>query len=197
MTRGENGSTVECTQSSTEINSIIVHNLDEPADMERLIKMPSLMPGMPGTKEAYAISVIREDGSVTIPPAAAAHYEFYPLSPVILTTTHRGEGGFAALNKQKAEAGVFKKIIETLKDADKVYWHNNKAYALSTVEGDRLILNEEMLQAFHLESGIGLMSVKSTTVALSFTPVEIWKRKFLSRGLNRAVENISKLDIYE
>ena len=101
------------------------------------------------------------------------------------------------MNKQRAEAGVFKKIIGTLKCTDKIYWHNNKAYTLSAVEDDRLILNKKMLLAFHLETGIRLMSVKSTTVALSFTPVEIWKKKFLARGLNRAVENISLLDIYE
>ena len=38
------------------------------------------------------------------------------------------------------------------------------------------------------------MSVKSTTVALSFTPADIWKAKFAKRGLAEAVANMDKLD---
>lgn len=36
--------------------------------------MPSLSPGTPGTKEAYGISIIRDDLSITIPPKACEHY---------------------------------------------------------------------------------------------------------------------------
>ena len=36
--------------------------------------MPSLSPGTPGTKEAYGISIIRDDISITIPPKAFKHY---------------------------------------------------------------------------------------------------------------------------
>jgi len=40
------------------------------------------------------------------------------------------------------------------------------------------------------------MIVKSTTVVMICTPVEIWERKFAQRGLAIAVENMQKLDVY-
>lgn len=159
--------------------------------------MPSLMPGMPGTKEAYGISIIRKDGTVTIPPPAMSNYDLSGDSTVVLSTTHRGEGGFAVLNKERAEASVFGKIIATLIAAEKVYWQNQKAYAITTLKNGRLTLTDEMLEAFHLKPDAELMSVKSSTVALSFTPAEIWKLKFSKRGLNEAVENMSSLQVFQ
>ena len=47
-----------------------------------------------------------------------------------------------------------------------------------------------------LKKGDSLMAVKSTTIAISFTPVDIWKEKFESRGLFEAIENIKKLYEY-
>ena len=39
--------------------------------------MPSLTPGMPGTKEVYGISIIKDDLSITIPPKAFKRYELF------------------------------------------------------------------------------------------------------------------------
>lgn len=156
--------------------------------------MPSLMPGLPGTKEAYGVSVIREDLSITIPPQALERYGVINSELVLLTTTHRGEGGLAMMRKAKAEATVFGKYVNRIEETKTIYWFNDKAYALTTVVDGKVGLTPEMLKAFHLKQEDRLMVVKSTTVAMSYTPVEIWKEKFAQRGLEEAIENMSKLE---
>jgi hypothetical protein len=158
--------------------------------------MPSLMPGMAGAKEAYGISIVRNDYSIVLPPAAIENYELRDGAKVVFATTHRGEGGLAVLNYERAQASVFKRIISNIHEYDTVFWHNSKAYALSMVQGNTIRLDENLAEAFHLEMGVALMSVKSTTIAVSFTPVEVWKTKLLARGLEEAVDNMSKLEVF-
>lgn len=158
--------------------------------------MPSLMPGMPGAKEAYGVSVIREDLKINIPPPAIKRYEIRPGDQVILVTGHRGEGGFGMLNKKRAAAGVFKKYIDIMAKQDFIYDFNGKFYVL-TEAGDCMIqMNREMMERFHLHPRDRLLVVKSTTVAMSFTPVEIWKEKLASHGFHAAVINIDKLEVF-
>lgn len=158
--------------------------------------MPNLAPGMPGTKEAYGISVVGPDGTVRIPPKAFARYEWREGDFAVAVTTHRGEAGFALLNRPRAEATVFRKYVEQLETPDAVRWFREKAYALVRVGPGTVRLAPDLLDAFHLEIGDRLMSVKSTTVALSFTPAEIWKAKFLRRGLAETAANVDKLDVF-
>ena len=159
--------------------------------------MPSLMPGMPGTKEAYGISIISPNGFIRIPPKAFARYALRAGEFAVATTTHRGEGGFALLNKSRAEATVFGKYIRQLEMPDVVHWFQKKAYALIRAGDGMIGLAPELLESFHLQPGDRLLVVKSTTVAMSFTPVDIWKDKFSRRGLTEAVGNMDKLQIFE
>lgn len=158
--------------------------------------MPSLSPGTPGTKEVYGISIVAPDGTVRIPPKAFAHYRFCAGDLAVAVTTHRGEPGFALLNKARAEATVFRQYIAQLETPDDVRRFQDKAYALVRVGDGTIQLAPALLAAFHLKPGDRLMSVKSTTVALSFTPVEIWKEKFLRRGLAAAAANMDRLAVY-
>ena len=158
--------------------------------------MPSLSPGMPGTKEAYGISVVAPDGTVRIPPKAFAHYRFRAGKLAVAATTHRGEPGFALLNKARAEATVFSKYISQLNASGEIRRFQDKAYALVCVGDGAIRLAPELLAAFHLKPGDRLMSVKSTTVALSFTPAEIWQDKLRRRGLFIAAANIDRLDVF-
>ena len=158
--------------------------------------MPSLSPGMPGTKEAYGISVVAPNGTVRIPPKAFDHYRFRAGELAVAVTTHRGEPGFALLNKARAEATVFRKAIAQLKTPDEVRRFRDKAYALVRAGAGAVRLTPELLAAFHLKPGDRLMSVKSTTVALSFTPAEIWQEKFRRRGLVEAAANVDRLDVF-
>ncbi len=156
--------------------------------------MPSLMPGMPGTKEAYGISIIRENYTITIPPKAFERYELEHDTSVLLTTTHRGEGGFALLKKEKAETTVFSKHINQIDETEAVYRFQEKAYVVTNLQNGKITLTPETLRAFHLAVGARLMVVKSTTVAMSYTPIEIWKAKFAQRGLDKAIENMEMLE---
>jgi hypothetical protein len=154
------------------------------------------MPGTAGAKEAYGISMVRLDLSVKIPPKALKHYEINDGDLVVLTTTHRGEGGFALLNKGRAEASVFGKYISHIEESDTPYWFQEKAYVLTPVRDGMVHMTSGMLAAFNLNKEDRLMVVKSSTVAMSFTPIELWKERFLKRGLTEAIENMSKLEVY-
>lgn len=158
--------------------------------------MPSLIPGMPGTKEAFGISIINFDGSINIPPKAFKHYGLENNMIVLLTSTHVGEGGLSILNKEKAYKSVFKTSIDKIESLNKAIWDKKRAYALTHVINSKIILNNELLEIFNLKIGDKLMVVKSTTIAMSFTPIEIWKKKFEDRGLFEAVENMKKLKQY-
>lgn len=157
--------------------------------------MPSLHPGLPGTKEAYGLSLIREDGSVFLPPEAVAHYGLVAGDQVLLITTHRGEGGFAISRQQTAARSVFARFVVQLPTLDTVAWFDAKAYALTGFADGRIRLTPEMLDAYHVMVGQKLMVVKSTTIVMSCTPVEIWERKFAQRGMTIEIENIHKLDV--
>lgn len=158
--------------------------------------MPSLSPGTPGTKEAYGISVIRNDLSITIPPKAFKHYGLPDGEAVLLTTTHIGEGGMGILNREKAYKSVFKKFIDRIDQMNTFIENNNRYYALTQIRNDKVFLTEELLTVFNLKKGDRLIVVKSTTVTMSYTPIEIWKHKFEQRGLFEAVENMKKLEIF-
>ena len=154
------------------------------------------MPGTPGAKEVYGVSIIGEDLRIIIPPKAYERYEVNDGDMIALATGHRGEGGFGLMKKEMAEATVFRKYIQQIDGIDIVYWFNDKAYVLTKVADGKIQLTSEMMDSFHLKKGDELMVVKSTTVAMSYTPVEIWKEKFAKHGLYEAIENMSGLEEY-
>lgn len=158
--------------------------------------MPSLSPGTPGAKEAYGISVIRDDYSICIPPLALKRYNIVNNDIVLLTSTRKGEGGLAILNYEKARQSVFNDIIGKIKDINLLVYERSRPYSLTTVLNQRIFLNQELIDAFNLEIGDKLLVIKSTTVAMSFSPVEIWKEKFKKRGFLDAIRNLDKLEIY-
>ncbi|MFO7369397.1 MAG: hypothetical protein R6X09_03915 [Bacteroidales bacterium] len=158
--------------------------------------MPSLSPGTPGTKEAYGISLIRDDLSINIPPKAFQHYGLADGDEVLLSTTHIGEGGMGIMIKEKAYNSVFKSIIDRIGRLDSFVVDKNRYYALTKIISGKILLTEELLAVFNLKKGDRLLVVKSTTVTMSYTPVEIWKRKFEQRGLFEASGNIEKLETF-
>lgn len=158
--------------------------------------MPSLMPGTPGAKEAYGISPVNEDYCFNIPPAACKRYKLAEEDSVILVTGHRGEGGFGLMKKSTGEEAVFGKYIREFTEIDTVLWFNEKAYAWTAVTKGKVKLTPEMMDAYYLNPGERLLVIKSTTVTMSFTPVEIWKRKFEQRGFHEAVKNMEKLEVF-
>ncbi len=158
--------------------------------------MPSLSPGTPGAKEAYGISVIREDFSICIPPKAFQRYQLANNDLVLLTSTRIGEAGLAILNYHKAIKSVFKKIIEKINSTDSPIWEKSRPYVLTKVISGKVFLNKEMLEAFNLKIGDRLLVIKSTTVSMCYSHIEVWKKKFMKRGFTEAIENLSKLEIF-
>ncbi|MBN2272900.1 MAG: hypothetical protein JXK95_01090 [Bacteroidales bacterium] len=156
--------------------------------------MPSLSPGTPGAKEAYGISIIRDDLSIKIPPKALNRYGLSDNDIVLLCTTRIGEGGFGILNKEKAYKSVFKTVIDKIDKLNSIFYIKSKAYALTEIIEGKVLFTEQLLEAFNLKKGDRLLVIKSTTVSMSYSPVEVWKRKFEQRGFFEAVENMKKLE---
>ena len=50
------------------------------------------------------------------------------------------------------------------------------------------------MQTFYLNIGMKLMVVKSITVTMSYSPVDIWKAKLAQRGFFEALKNIDTLE---
>ena len=159
--------------------------------------MPSLMPGMPGAKEAYGVSVVRDDLTVTIPPRALERYEIADDDFVLLTTTHRGEGGLSLLNRKKAKASVLGRLTDLASDVNAVRWDDGRACALARMAGGRVALTPEMAEAFQVKKGDRLLVVKSARVAMTCMPVEVWKQKLARKGFHQAVENMEKLEEFQ
>ncbi len=158
--------------------------------------MPSLSPGTPGAKEAYGISVIKDDLSITIPPKAFKRYGLSDKTVVLLSSTRIGEAGLGILNKEKAYQSVFKKIIDRIASLNTIFVNNKRVFALTQVIDGKIFLTPELLNAYHLKIGDRLVVVKSTTIAMSYSPVEVWKKKFESRGFYEAIENMKKLEVF-
>ena len=75
-----------------------------------------------------------------------------------------------------------------------IYRFQNKAYVLTKLKDKKLILTNEMMQVFYLNIGMKLMVVKSITVTMSYSPVDIWKAKLAQRGFFEALKNIDTLE---
>ncbi len=158
--------------------------------------MPSLMPGMPGTKEAFGISKIKDDLSIKVPPKAFSHYKISEHDYVVLITGHKGESGFGMIKKDTALKSVFKKFVKEIKNCEEILYFNDRAFVMLKIDKGVTRLTKDVLKAFYLKIGDRLMVGKSTTVTMSFVPVEIWKNKFKKHGFYEAIENMKKLEEY-
>jgi hypothetical protein len=158
--------------------------------------MPNLMPGMPGTKEAFGISKIKVDLSIRVPPKAISHYKIEEHDFVVLTTGHKGESGFGMIKKDTALKSVFKKFVKEINSCKKILWFNDRAYVMLKIDNGVTRLTKDVLKAFYLKIGDRLMVGKSTTVTMSFVPVEIWEDKFKKHDFYEAIKNMQKLEEY-
>lgn len=158
--------------------------------------MPSLMPGMPGTKEAFGISKIKENLTLSVPPKAISHYKISEQDYVILITGHRGESGFGMIKKETALKSVFKKFVKEINNCEEIHYFNGRAFVMLKIDNSVTRLTKDVLKAFYLKVGDRLMVGKSTTVTMSFVPVEIWENKFKKQGFYEAIENMKKLEEY-
>jgi len=158
--------------------------------------MPSLSPGTAGAKEAFGISIIRENYTIKIPPNALAHYNISDHDRVLLTTGHTGGSGFGLIKKDTVERSVFKKSADQLVDIGNLRWFGKRAYILLDIADGVIRLNDEILKAFYLKTGDKLVAVKSTTVTMSLTPVDVWQKIFEKHGFTEAIKNMEKLEMY-
>ncbi len=168
-------------------------------DIDILIKricMPSLSPGTAGAKEAYGIVIIGNDACINIPPDALKRYGIEQNSLVLLTSTRKGESGFAIINSIKAQKTVFNKILKEISQMSGILNKNGRYYVITNIQNGKIFLNPEMMAAFNLKTGDKLLVIKSTTVAMSLSLVDTWKKKFKEYGLTEAITNIDHLEIY-
>lgn len=158
--------------------------------------MPNLMPGKPGTKEAFGISKVHDDYTIVIPPKAIQHYQISDSDYILLITGQRGKAGLGMIRIKTGLNSIFKKYIEKVKQVEKVYWMDDRAFVMLKIKKGSVKTNLDILKAFLIDIGDCLLVVKSTTVTMSFTPVETWKEIFKKHGFMEAIENMKKLEIF-
>jgi hypothetical protein len=158
--------------------------------------MPNLMPGKPGTKEAFGISVIRDNYNLIVPPKALEHYNIAKQDTIVLTTGRKGKSGFGLIKRETALANVFSKHVKKIKEEGKVYSFNNRDYVMLKIRNGKIKLNENIVKTFLVDIGLKLMVVKSTTVTMSFTPIDMWIDVFKKNYFTDAIKNIGKLEVY-
>lgn len=159
--------------------------------------MPSLSPGVSGAKEAYGISVIKDNKSLIIPPKGFERYNLKNNDVVLLTSTREGEHGFVIMNFHMANDTVFRKAIDKIRKIDVPIFIKSRPYVITDIQNGKIYFNDEILNAFDLKVGDKFVVIKSTTVTMSFNPIEIFKEKLRSHSFYEAVENIDKLDVFE
>lgn len=158
--------------------------------------MPSLSPGVAGAKEAYGISVLQVNGIIRIPTKAFIRYGLSNNGSVLITSTRVGECGFAIMNIEKAKQSVFGKIMDKIDAANIPLVINSRPYAIVDVKNEMIAFNDVLRKAFDLKIGERFIVIKSTTVSMSFNPVEIFKAKLRSHGFFNAVNNIDLLELF-
>ncbi|MBN1798538.1 MAG: hypothetical protein JW822_08165 [Spirochaetales bacterium] len=158
--------------------------------------MPNLMPGKPGTKEAFGISEVYDDFTIVIPPKALKHYGISDRDVIFLVTGQRGKSGFGMMKKETALNTVFKKYLNEIVQLEKIYWGNKRAFIMLEIKNGLIHINEDILKAFFITIGDKLMVAKSTTLTMSFTPVEVWIDIFNKHGFSEAIENMKTLPVF-
>lgn len=155
--------------------------------------MPSLMPGVPGAKEVYGICLLRNDASLVIPPDAKRRYGLSDGGWAIGATSHPGEPGFVLMSREGAEGSVFKSRIEELGTPLSVHWDSGRAYVLMRMEGSRIRLTRDIMDAFRIDVGDRLLVIKGARIGMAFVPVEVWRKKLSPRGFEDAVLRMETL----
>lgn len=158
--------------------------------------MPSLLPGTPGAKEVFGIAIIRDDFSIALPTAAMNNYELTDGDPVLLTKIRRKEGGFSVLNTHRAEKSVFRKYIQMIDTMDVIFRFDDKVMVLTRICRGRIMLNQNILTAYHLRRNDKLLVVKGALIGMGCIPVEIWRHKLKKHGFKAAIHNMEKLDVF-
>ncbi len=159
--------------------------------------MPILSPGGSKAKEAYGISVIKENKSVIIPPKGLERYNLHNNDVVLLSSTKEGECGFVIMNIHKANDTVFRKVIEKISKIDEPVFIKSRPYAITDIKNGKIYFNDDILKAFELKIEDRFVVIKSTTVTMSFNSIDIFKEKIKSHDFYESVNNIDKLDVFE
>lgn len=158
--------------------------------------MPSLMPGTPGAKEVYGISIIHPTYDIKIPPKACERYKISKNDTALLIQGRKNEPGFGLIKKETATQTVFTSYLERLEHINDLFFINGKACALIKINDFTIKTTPKIIVAFGLHISDRLLSIKSTTVTIGFSLLEIWIRKMKKHGFSQAIKNLDILDIF-
>jgi uncharacterized secreted protein with C-terminal beta-propeller domain len=90
----------------------------------------------------------------------------------------------------------FKKVIDKIDGIDQVYRINSRPYLITKVKNSKIYFDKDIVEGLDLEIGERYLIIKSTTKTMSYTPVDIWKRKFEKEGFLESIKNIDSLEIF-
>lgn len=122
-----------------------------------------------GGKYAYAWVNIRQTGSMTIPPEAVQDYRLEPDEIVVLIPGSKGSGGFSVVPQRNIKDSPLNPLKNNCDvQEDKVQVSHGKPFTVTRLEGERVNLPMETLEAFGIEKGDRLLAVRGSGMGPSF-----------------------------
>lgn len=128
-----------------------------------------------GGKFVFGKSLVREDGSLRLPPQAVREYDITAEGRLYLFTGSRSTGGFCVTRKGLLEPSALGGILRDLPKlrgytaAEGTFLrYKGRAYAWLPVDADGIVkLRMETLDFLGLSPGMELLSIRSSNIAFT------------------------------
>ena len=128
-----------------------------------------------GGKFIFGKSVIREDGTIQLPPQAVEEYHITLDKKVYLFTGSRITGGFCVTRRGLLEPSQLGRILADTpdllhytSDRGRFIKYKGRSYCwIDISEAGRIVLTEEMMDVLHLEPNMQLLSIRSSDIAFT------------------------------
>lgn len=128
-----------------------------------------------GGKFIFGKSLVREDGSLRLPPQAVREYDMTAEGRLYLFTGSRSTGGFCVTRKGLLEPSALGGILRDLPElrgytvAEGAFLrYKGRAYAWLPVDADGIVkLRKEALDLLGLSPGMELLSIRSSNIAFT------------------------------
>ncbi len=128
-----------------------------------------------GGKFIFGKSLIREDGSVMLPDQAVREYDIAAEGRIYLFTGSKSTGGFCVTRKGLLEPSKLGHILSDLPELrdytsapGSFIRYKGRSYAWTWISEDgKIILSTEMMVFLKVETGMKLLSIRSSDIAFT------------------------------
>ena len=128
-----------------------------------------------GGKFIFGKSLIREDGTIQIPPQAIEEYSITDDKKVYLFTGSKITGGFCVTRKGLLQPSKLGHILtdnpnlqDYVSDYGEFIRYKGRSYCwIDISETGEIVLTQEMMKFLRIETGMQLLSIRSSDIAFT------------------------------